>query len=522
MSENSERSLWGSRTGFLLAAIGSAVGLGNIWRFSYKAYENGGGAFLVPYLVALVVAGIPLMIVEYTLGHKTKGSTPLAFAKVHKKFEVVGWWLPLVATLGILFFYSVVIGWCCNYFVFSFDLSWDATNEAGKAMTTGEYFGAFLNGSDGASSLGLLNLKVIISTAIVWFLCWIICYRDVNHGIEKACLFFMPLLLVLTTILVIAACSLEGAGEGIKQYLNPQWHKINVFNNPEAWGVWTSAFGQIFFTLSLGFGIMITYASYLPKKTDIVGNALLTCIANCAYSIFAGFAVFGVLGFMAGQQGVAVSEVAKGGGGLAFIAYPAAISQLPFSDFFKGLFGATFFLALVVAGLSSAISLIEAFVCAITDKFQIKRGGVVTFICIAGFLGSMIYATGAGDPIMTIVNTYTDYALLIAGLVECLLVAWVLKASKARQHVNETGGIHLPVIWEYLVKYITPVILFIILFIGLKNQISEYGKENFPYTPHIIYGLRTIGITLLFAWGLTMFKWYRKSEHKPEDEHILT
>ncbi len=267
---------------------------------------------------------------------------------------------------------------------------------------------------------------------------------------------------------------------------------------------------------------MITYASYLPKKTDIVGNALWTCIANCAYSIFAGFAVFGVLGFMAQSKGVPIDQVAKAGGGLAFIVYPEAIYRLPFSDMMKGLFGAAFFLALIVAGLSSAISLIEAFVCAITDKFQIKRGGVVTFICIAGFLGSMIFTTGSGPDILDIVDHYANHALIIGGILECILVAWVLKAAKARQHVNDSGGIYLPKVWNYTVKFVTPVILLVILFLALKADVANYKSKDFAYTPHIIYGLRTVGITLLLAWGLTMFKWYRKSEHKPEDEYILT
>jgi len=511
------RSIWGSRLGFLLAAIGSAVGLGNIWRFSYQCYKNGGGAFLVPYFVALVVAGIPLMIVEYALGHSQRGSTPLAFAKVNRKWEVFGWWMPLVATIGILFFYAVVIAWCCNYFIFSFDLAW--------GNNTGKFFEQFLNMSGSESVLGELNGRVLFSTAVVWFICWLICYREINHGIEKACFFFMPLLFILTAVLVVTALSLDGAKEGIAHYLTPDWEKINFISHPgspEVWGVWSSAFGQIFFTLSLGFGIMITYASYLPKKTDIVGNALWTSLANCAYSIFAGFAVFGILGFMAHAKGVGINEVAKAGSGLAFVVYPEAISRLPFSNLMKGLFGSAFFLALIVAGLSSAISLVEAFVCAVTDKFRIKRGGVVTFICIAGFFGSMTFLTGAGPAILDIVDHYSNHALIMGGILECILVGWILKAARAREHINGSGGLHLPKVWDYVVKYVTPIILSVILFLALKADVESFRKTDFPYTAHIIYGVKTVLITLLFAWGLSMFKWYGKSDHTPDDEHLLT
>ena len=515
--EKVERALWGSRIGFLMAAIGSAVGLGNIWRFSFQAYKNGGGAFLVPYFVALVVAGIPLMILEYALGHSQRGSTPLSFYKVDKRWEFVGWWMPIVATVGILFFYSVVIAWCLDYFTFSFTLDW------GKDPA--KHFTEYLGVTKGAGLLGGLNFRVLASTGVIWFLCWIICFREVNHGIEKACLVFMPLLLLLTAILVGTAVTLDGASAGIAQYLKPDWDKINFikhFNDSKVWDVWTSAFGQIFFTLSLGFGIMITYASYLPKKTDIVGNAIWTCVANCAYSIFAGFAVFGVLGFMAHTQGVPLDKVATKGGGLAFIVYPQAINHLPFSDIGKGLFGAAFFLALVVAGFSSAISLIEAFVSAITDKFNIKRGGVVTFICVGGFLGSMIYATGAGPNILDLVDHYANHALILGGILECLLVAWIMKAGVARKHVNDSGGVPLPKLWDYAVKYVTPTLLTLILFLALKSDVETFTTENFKYAPTIIYGIRTVAFTLLFAWGLTMFKWFRKSAHKPEDEHILT
>ena len=508
------RALWGSRLGFLLAAIGSAVGLGNIWRFSYTAYANGGGAFLIPYFTALLVAGIPLMILEYAIGHSQRGSTPLAFFKIKKQWEIVGWWLPMVATIAVLFFYAVVIAWCVDYFTFSFTLGW--------GNDTAKFFMEYLKASGSASTLGDLNIRVAATTALVWAACWAICYREINHGIEKACLVFMPLLLLLTAVLVVASLTLDGAVDGIKMYLKPDFNKIDLFHNPNAWKVWTSAFGQIFFSLSLGFGIMITYASYLPKKTDIVGNAVWTCVANCAYSIFAGFAVFGVLGFMAHEQGVGIAEVAKPGGALAFIVYPKAISQLPFPGTLRNLFGAAFFLALVIAGISSAISLVEALVCAITDKFKIKRGNVVTFLCVAGFLGSMTYVSSAGSSIMDVVNAYADQALILGGLLECLLVAWIMKASVARQHVNDSGGIHLPKIWEFMVKYVTPAVLIVILYLDIKGTVSLFTTGKADVAAHVIYGLRIIATTALFAWGLTMFKWYRKSPHKPEEEHILT
>ena len=286
------RITWGSQIGFLFAAIGSAIGLGNIWRFSYMAYENGGGAFLLPYFVALITAGIPLMILEFGLGHKKHGASSLAFAKISRKFEWLGWWMPTFATFGITLFYTVVIGWCANYVFYSFNLAWGADPQT-------FFMKDFLNISEGVFQLGGIPLHLLASLAFVWFITWLICFREVNHGIEKACLIFMPLLFILTLILVGWGLTLPGAWEGIRWYLKPDFSKIANLQ------VWMAAYGQIFFTLTLGFGVMIAYASYLPKRTDIVKSAYLISLINCFYSFVAGFAVFSVLGYMSAKSGIA-------------------------------------------------------------------------------------------------------------------------------------------------------------------------------------------------------------------------
>ncbi len=518
MSEQPDRAIWGSKLGFLLAAIGSAIGLGNIWRFSYMAYENGGGAFLVPYFFALIIAGLPLIILEYTIGHREKGASPLAFARIDKKWEWVGWWMPTVASVGILLFYSIVIAWCLNYFLFSFKLSW--------GTETGAFFEkTFLNSSGDPFDLGGCNLKILAASAVVWIITWAICFKEINHGIEKACMIFMPILLVLTTVLVCWALTLDGAMMGIKHYLTPDWDKINIikhFNNSEVWNVWLNAFGQIFFTLSLGFGIMIAYASYLPRKTDIVRNGLITAFANCAYSFFAGFAVFGTLGFMALQKGVPIDKVVADGVGLAFIVYPEAINQLPVGS---KIFGAAFFLTLFIAGLSSAVSLVEAFVCAITDKFACKRSTTISVFCICGFVTSSIFTTRAGLSILDIVDHFINqYGLVTGGLLECIFVGWVLKAHVARNHVNSLGATRLSKLWDICIKYITPVILTIILIQAIRGDINNpYGDGAYPARALFIYGGGIILLTLIIAVYLSVQSWHRaKHFHKPEEEQLLT
>lgn len=512
-----KRSLWGSKVGFLLAAIGSAVGLGNIWRFSYMAYENGGGAFLIPYLIALLCAGIPLMILEYSLGHREKASPPLAFARIHPLWEPFGWWMPVVAFFGINLFYAAVIGWCVNYFCLSFNLGWGAD--------TGTFFEqSFLQVSDSPFALGGIRWPILGATALAWITCWAICFREVSRGIEKASMIFMPLLVVLTLVLIGWSLRLDGATDAIKEfYLSADLSKI-ALNTAGGRKVWVAAFGQIFFTLSLGFGIMITYASYLPKKTDIVGNALVTCALNCLYSIVAGFAVFGTIGFMAKAKGAPFDEAITSGPGLAFVVYPEAINQLPMLN---QLFGALFFLVLIVAGISSMISLTEAFSCSICDKFTMTRKKATTLICTVGLLGSVVFTTRAGVHILDIVDHFiNNYALIVGGIVECILIGWLLKSQVMRRHVKKSGGVRLLPLWDICIRFITPTILLIILGGALLGDFgSIYGGGKYSVNALLLIGGGILFITWLISFILSHVPWKPeklKSEHHPEDENLLT
>jgi len=510
----SKRSLWGSKAGFLLAAIGSAVGLGNIWRFGYMAYENGGGAFLVPYVVALLLAGIPLMIVEYVLGHREKASPPLAFTRVHRRWETIGWWMPTIAFFGINLFYAVVIGWCMNYFVFSFNQSWGADTNA-------FFMNTFLQVSESPFDLGGIRWPILAGTVLTWIISWAICYREVNHGIEKVSMVFMPLLVVLTLVLIAWAVQLPGAWDAIREnYLTARWEKINPLSVAGS-KVWVAAFGQIFFTLSLGFGIMITYASYLPKKTDIVGNALITSVLNCLYSFITGFAVFGTIGFMAASKGVPFSEAITSGPGLAFVVYPEAINQLPAG---QTIFGLLFFLVLIMAGLSSAISLVEAFCCSLIDKFNFNRKKTVTVVCALGCLGSVIFTTRAGLWILDIVDHFVNnYGLVTGGIFECLLVGWVLKTVVARRHVDKTGGLKLPKLWDVLVRFITPIILISVIGFALYSEFtSRYG--DYSSVALLVFGVGWLVAALVIALWMTRYPWSGAKlsrEHEPEEDHLL-
>ena len=274
-----------------------------------------------------------------------------------------------------MMYYSVIISWCVQYVFFSFNLAWGSD-------ANDFFFNKFLQISSGPFDIGDLRFSIIFALVGVWFFSWLIVFFGVQKGVERANKIFMPLLFILIALLVVWSVNLPGAGEGLKVYLQPDFA---LLANPK---IWIDAFSQIFFTLSLAFGIMIAYASYLPRKVDIVKDAMIITFGNCAFSFFAGFAVFGTLGYMAVKTGQPVSEVVEESIGLAFVTYPQAISLMPG---FANLFGVVFFTSLVIAGLSSAISLVEAFSSAIIDKFHFSRGSVVSIVCVSGFLGSIIF-----------------------------------------------------------------------------------------------------------------------------------
>ena len=283
---------------------------------------------------------------------------------------------------------------------------------------------------------GSMSGKVVAALAVVWLLNWGITFFGIKKGIERANKIFIPLLIVLVAVLVGWSFTFKGASAGVNYYLKPDW---SVLANPK---VWTQAFAQIFFTLSLGFGIMIAYASYLPRESDIPTDALLTCIGNCVFSIFAGFAVFCTLGHIAYTSGTTVAELKTGlsGPGLIFVTYPVALNNIAGGQYF----GVLFFLVLVVAGLSSSISIVEAFATAVLDRFRISRRVLVSVLCALAFGGGLIFTTGSGMYVLDIVDHFlTTYGLPVVAVLECLIVGWFFSPKRLRAHLDDAAGMRL-------------------------------------------------------------------------------
>lgn len=496
------RSQWGTRAGFILAAVGSAVGLGNIWRFPAVAYENGGGAFLIPYFFALLTAGIPILIMEFTMGHKYRGSAPLTYKRMSNGTEWIGWWAVLVSFV-ISTYYSAIVAWAISYSIFSLNLSWGSDTES-------FLFNNYLQTVD-PGQVGSLVPGVLIPLLIVWLVVLGILFKGVKKGIEIANRIMIPTLLIIFIIIVIRAVTLPGALDGLDAFFKPNFSEIL---SPK---VWVAAYGQIFFSLSIAFAIMITYSSYLPKKSDITNNAFITGFANSGFELLAGIGVFSVLGFMALQQGVGIDEVVAGGVGLAFVVFPAIINEFPA---FNELFGFLFFASLVLAGITSLMSIIETYVAGLSDKFGISRKKAVIFGGGFAALVSLIFATQGGMFFLDNADYFINqFGVAALGLVEVVLIAWVLrKLTELRTHADEISDIKLGAWWNLSLLVITPVVLgYMMLSLLKENLLREFATETGNYEGYsdafILYGGWGVAVgALVIGIIISFMKW--KSFHK--------
>ena len=487
-----QREQWNSRVGFILAAVGSAIGLGNIWRFPYMAYENGGGAFFIPYLFAMISAGIPFMIMEFSLGHKLRGAAPKVFAKLGQNYglrlEWLGWFQVFIAAI-IAIYYVAIIGWAISFLGFSFTQSWGADTNA-------FFFKEYLQLEDNSpTKLGQFQLHIAIPMAIAWSITSLAIFTGVRGGIERASKIMMPLLFIMVLTLIGRIIMLPGALEGLNYLFEPDFSKI--FDAK----VWSAAYGQIFFTLSVGFAIMLAYSSYLPERSDISNNAFMTVLINCGFSIMSGIMIFGVLGYMAQEQGKELTEVVSSGVGLAFVTIPAAINLLPAPY----IFGPLFFLALVVAGLSSHISIIEAVTSAVMDKLNLARKKATLLVCGTGFLASMAFATNGGLLLLDLVDYFiNNVALLFSCFIELIILAWLFKIADIRDYANRLSEFTVGRWFDLCLRFVSPAMLAIILVKNLINTVTE-GYGGYPITDQIILGWGLIAAMLLLSLIINLF-----------------
>jgi len=480
-----ERERWTSRTSFVMASIGAAIGLGNVWRFPYIAYANGGGAFLVPFFFALFTAGIPLMILEYALGRKMQAGAPTAFAKIGKNLEWIGW-LALFAVMLIFAYYPVIMSWCWNYMLYSIRLDWGADANS-------FFYKDFLQLTDGPGDLGGIRWPILVGLAISWLAIFLILYKGVRI-VGKIVIYTVTIPWIILVIMLIRGITLPGALEGVNYYLTPDFKALL---RP---GVWLAAYGQVFFSLSLGMGTLIVYSSYLSPRSDIANNAFITSLGDAGTSFFAGFGVFSVLGYLAQAMNVGVPEVTTSGVSLAFVTYPTAIKLLPF---WASLFGFLFFLLLLTLGIDSFFSQVEPFVAGFTDKWRFKKETVLIFVTVFGFLAGVVFTTRGGFYWLDIIDYYTcSFGLTLVAILESITVGYVYKTWRLREYINDVSEFRVGRWWDITIMVILPLILGVAFILELVRLV-RHGYGNYPTWASL---LGALVLVLLIILSLILMK----------------
>jgi NSS family neurotransmitter:Na+ symporter len=436
---NSLRSEWGSRFGFILAATGSAIGLGNIWRFPYTVGENGGAAFVLVYLICVVVIGIPVLIAELSLGRHTQRNPVGAIKAIVPRgaWKMLGY-LGVLTGIVILSYYSVVAGWTIGYIV--------------KTIThSTSDFSSFI--ADPKSEFGYFIVFLGLTTLVV--------SGGVKGGIERWSKILMPLLLLILVGLIIFSVSLPGAEAGIKFYLNPDFSKITGKTI-------LAALGQAFFSLSLGMGAMITYGSYISKKTNLITSAAAVALSDTLIAVMAGLVIFPAL-FAVGMQPAQ-------GPGLVFNVLPQIFNQMPGGT----IVGVFFFILLAIAALTSSISLLEVGVAWAVDELKVARkkatlilSGVAFLIGVPSAMSqgyssffSVLHLFGRTGFLGIVDFIFGSFALTSGGLLLCLFIGWKWGAKKASEEIifgAPANSSTMLMIWRFLIRFVCPIIIFFVL-----------------------------------------------------------
>ncbi len=471
-----QRENWGTRTGFVLAAVGSAVGLGNLWGFPYKLYTYGGGAFLIPYITAMFCIGIPMLILEFSMGHFTQRAAPDAYRRCNRRFEFVGWW-SIIMGFVIITYYPIILAYCFSFLYHSLvgifnggELPWAAPGLEGVQKAEEFFYNNYL-GYRESFELGAMRWNIAGPLVLAWTAMYLCIFKGVKL-VDKIVWFTVPLPWLMLFILAVRGLTLPGSMEGLVYYLEPNWQQLG---EPTTWRF---AFGQVFFSLSLAFGVMITYSSFLHRKSDINNNAAIIGISDFATSFIAGIAIFATIGgmaFVTAQAGtpVAVDKVVSGGPGLAFVAFPYALAQLPGSAWWSFIF----FFTLVTLGIDSAFSITESVLAGIVDKTGWKRWKVLPIMSLVGLGFGLFYVTEGGLNWLGTVDGFINgtWGIAFLGLLECVVLGWLYRVELLREHANERSDWRLGTWWNLVIRIVIPLVLGTLFFWNLIDDFSAEG-----------------------------------------------
>ncbi|XP_043244529.1 sodium-dependent dopamine transporter-like [Amphibalanus amphitrite] len=508
------RETWGKKVDFLLSVIGFAVDLANVWRFPYLCYRNGGGAFLVPYGIMLVLGGIPLFFMELCIGQFNRKGAITCWGNLVPLFKGVGYAVVLIASYVDLF-YNVILAWSLRYFFSSFTskLPWTNCNntwntdhcvEVGKSypnettidsggnislaeIDDGEdhnftspaeeywmYNVLEIDKSGGITDLGVIKWDLALCLLAVYIICYFSLWKGISTS-GKVVWFTALFPYVVLSILLVRGVTLPGALKGIQYYLYPDFSKLNQTS------VWVDAATQIFFSLGPGFGVLLAFASYNKFHNNVYKDAIITSLINCGTSFVAGFVIFSVLGYMSHISGKPIESVAQEGPGLVFIVYPQAIATMPFAP----LWAILFFMMLLTLGLDSSFGGSTAVITGLSDEFPIIHNNREIFIAILftfDFLIGLICCTQGGFLVFQLLEKYVfGFSLLCAVFFEAIAVSYIYGVDRLVNDINEMIGFRPGLYWRLCWKFIGPIfICAMIIFTLIGHQPLAYKGYHFP------------------------------------------
>ena len=478
-----QQNQWDSSIAFIFAMIGAAVGLGNIWRFSYVLYSNGGGSFFIPYLIAIAIMGIPFLILEYGVGFTFKESFSSIMRDINPKFEIIAWILVLFVYI-VTIYYMVILSWDLVYLGSSFTFSWGAD--------AAHYFVNTVGGSSNLSNASFLLIPTTIGVVVLWIVLWFIAHKNVDKGIGKVSKILIPALFVIMGFIIIYALTLPGAGIGINTLLTPDWSKLTDVN------IWLAAFAQIIFSLSMGQAIAVTYASYLPENSKLINNVFIVVASNSLFEICTAFGVFSILGYMSFTNGTPMVQLITEGTGLIFIVFPMIFNIMgPIGRIIAPLL----FLAILFAGITSALGFLEPMLNTTADKLGWSRKKTATVLAVIGCIFSLILTSGISSYLVGIIDSFVnEFGILILIGIQCIIFAWYYGIDKFLPVLNGLSIINVGKTWKFVIKYLLPCVLIVMWVIGI---ISLFSTAK-PF--ELIIDVVIIVMVLAFAALLTKVK----------------
>ncbi|XP_066575597.1 sodium- and chloride-dependent GABA transporter 2 [Amia ocellicauda] len=521
-----ERGHWASKAEFLLAMAGQIIGLGNVWRFPYLCYKNGGGAFLLPYLLFLLLCGIPLFLLEIALGQLTSQGGVNAWRRICPLFGGMGYATQVIMIHSNMY-YIVILAWALFYLLHSFHpvLPWASCSNTWNTGSCVEFLSRNLtiNGmtpdnatspvtefwerevlklSSGIEELGALNWPLSLCLLMVWVTCYFCVWKGVKSTGKVVYLTAtFPYLMLL--VLLVRGLTLPGAAQGLLFYLYPD---LNRLSDPQ---VWMDAGTQVFYSYGICLGSITALGSYNKYNNNCLRDCLGLCLLNSSTSFLSGFAIFSVLGFMAQEQGLSVSEVAESGPGLAFIVYPRAMAMMPLPQ----LWAACFFLMIIMLGLDTEFVSLEAQMTSITDLFPsavlqgYRRELLLLLMCVLYFLLGLIMVTQGGLYVFQIYDHYScsGAVLLLLAICQCVAIGWVYGADRFLDNIEDMIGYRPWSIFSLCWRFFTPVVCMGTFIFSLVRWAPLTFNKSYVY-PGWVSGLGWLlalsSIILLPLWLL--------------------